>query len=158
MGIGGEGIRLAMRGAGLDRAGHTGAGHAVLAHVRGLRPRHDLLHWAVPARAHPSRAGPCMNQAKKRASGRVNGPAFMYYYNLAASPMWTTPGDSRIDSAANTWLQCLTLSGFSKFLTYITFLRHINNISSSIFTSSTGLPSKSFPYNSLQPLNIIFYP
>jgi hypothetical protein len=42
--------------------------------VPGQRPRHDLLHWAVPARAHPIRAGPGANRAKKRASGRVNGP------------------------------------------------------------------------------------
>jgi hypothetical protein len=50
-----------------------GVGRAVPAHVP-ERPRHGLLHWAVPVRAHPIRAGPGANRAKKRASGRVNGP------------------------------------------------------------------------------------
>jgi hypothetical protein len=63
-----------VRGAELDWAVHTGAGRAVPAHVPGLRPRHDLLHWFVPAWAHPSRVGLGANRAKKRASDRVNGP------------------------------------------------------------------------------------
>jgi hypothetical protein len=50
-----------------------GAGRAVPAHVPGQRPRHGLLHWVVPARAHSIRVGPGANRAKKRASGRVNG-------------------------------------------------------------------------------------
>jgi hypothetical protein len=46
-----------------------GAGRAVPAHVPGQRPRHGLLHWAVPARAHPIRAGPGANRAKKMGLG-----------------------------------------------------------------------------------------
>ena len=46
-----------------------GASRAVPAHVPGKRPRHGLLHWAVPARAYPIRAGPSANRAKKTGLG-----------------------------------------------------------------------------------------
>jgi hypothetical protein len=46
-----------------------GAGRAVSAHVPGQRPRHDLLHWAVPARAHSILVGPGANRAKKTGLG-----------------------------------------------------------------------------------------
>jgi hypothetical protein len=59
------------RGLGRERhrAGHMGAGRAVPAHMPGFRPRHDLLHWVVPARAHPSRAGPGVDRDKKTGLG-----------------------------------------------------------------------------------------
>jgi hypothetical protein len=51
------------------RAGHMGAGRAVPTHLPSFRPRHDLLFWAVLARAHPSRARPGVDRAKKMGLG-----------------------------------------------------------------------------------------
>jgi hypothetical protein len=56
-----------------------GAGRAMPAHVPGQRPRHDLLHWAVLARAHPIHAGPGVNRAKKNGPrAGLTGPCLMY--------------------------------------------------------------------------------
>jgi hypothetical protein len=73
---------LGREGTGLCRAGHTGAGRAVLAHVSGFRPRHGLLHWVMPARAHLSRAGPGLDQVKKNGPwAGLTGSCFMYNYS-----------------------------------------------------------------------------
>jgi hypothetical protein len=70
MGRGAEEVRLATTSATGPRPSCPhGAGLVVPAHVPGQQPRHGLLHWAVPARAHPTRAGPSANRAKKTGLG-----------------------------------------------------------------------------------------
>jgi hypothetical protein len=71
MARGAEEVRAAGHGVGYGpRPGCPhGVGRAVPAHVPGQRPRHDLLHWAVRAWAHPIRAGPGANRAKKTGLG-----------------------------------------------------------------------------------------
>jgi hypothetical protein len=41
------------------------------AHMPGFQSRHCLLYWVVLARAHHSRAGPGVDQAKKTGLRRI---------------------------------------------------------------------------------------
>ena len=64
------------------------AGRAVLAHVLGVRPRHGLLLWAVPARTRSPPGRVVLGPGQKYGP---TGSGYMDIYNVgSANPLFST--------------------------------------------------------------------